>query len=151
MIRDIQAGAAVPSVEQAFSVLQAMWCGVNRFSLVYDPAGMRMYFTTYKARNLRWVDFSSFDFTCGPSIPSLDIHRDIAGDAAGAFVPLTDETNRDLLRSYFQNVDAGFWGNLVWKPLMVKNLQAWLEDVRLREVNQLSGRGRDIIRDPAST
>lgn len=125
MIRDIQTGAAEPTVEQAFSVLQAMWCGVNRFSLVYDPVGMRMYFTTYKARNLRWVDFSSFDFTCAPSVPCLDIHRDVAGDVAGAFVPLTDEANRGLLRLYFQGIDAGFWGDLVWKPLMIKNLHAW--------------------------
>lgn len=125
MIREIQSDPAGPTVEQAFAVLQAMWCGVNRFSLVFDPLGMRMYFTTYKARTLRWVDFASFDFACGPNIPCLDIHRDLAGDAAGAFVPFTDEANRALLKSYFKGVNAGFWGNLVWKPTMVKSLQAW--------------------------
>jgi len=125
MIRDIQADPAGPTVEQAFSVLQAMWCGVNRFSLVYDPVAMRMYFTTYRARSLRWVDFASFDFTCGSTVPGLDIHRDVAGDVAGAFAPLTDEANRGQLRSYFEGIDAGFWGNLAWKPMMVKNLHAW--------------------------
>ena len=125
MIRAIQHEPTGPSVEQAFSVLQSLWCGVNRFSLVYDPVAMRMYFTTYRVRSLRWVDFASFDFSCGLTVPSLDIHRDIAGDTAGAFVPLTDEVNLGQLRSYFQGIDAGFWGNLAWKPMMVRNLQAW--------------------------
>jgi len=58
-------------------------------------------------------------------VPSLDIHREVAGDASGAFVPLTDEANRIQLRSYFHGIDAGFWGNLAWKPMMVKNLHAW--------------------------
>jgi penicillin V acylase-like amidase (Ntn superfamily) len=133
MIRDIQADPAGSTVAQAFSVLQAMWCGVNRFSLVFDPLTMRMYFTTYKARSLRWVDFASFNFACGPVQPCLDIHRDIAGDAAGAFVPFTDEANRALLKSFFKGVDAGFWGNLVWKPTMAKNLQAWQQATRCTE------------------
>lgn len=133
MIRDIQADPAGPTVAQAFSLLQAMWCGVNRFSLVFDPLARRIYFTTYKARTVRWVDFASFEFACGPGQPCLDIHRDIAGDAAEAFVPFTDEANRALLKSFFKGVDAGFWGNVVWKPTMVKSLQAWQKTISCEE------------------
>ncbi len=133
MIRNLQADPAGPTVEQVFSVLQSMWCGVNRFSLVFDPLAMRMYFTTYKARTLRWVDFASFDFTCGPVQPCLDIHRDITGDASGAFVPFTDEANRVLLKLFFKGLDAGFWGNLAWKPTMAKNLQAWQRTITCRK------------------
>lgn len=125
MIRDIEADPAGPTIEEAFSVLQAMWCGVNRFSLVFDAGAMRVYFTTYKARTLRWVDYAAFDFACAPDTPCLDVHRDLAGDVAGAFVPFTDAANRALLESYFRGIDAGFWGNLVWKPTMVRSLQAW--------------------------
>jgi hypothetical protein len=31
---------------------------------------------------------------------------------------------------FFKGIDAGFWGNLVWKGTMVKNLQAWQQTVR---------------------
>jgi choloylglycine hydrolase len=125
MLRDIEADPAGPTVELAFAVLQAMWCGVNRFSLVFDPLALRMYVTTYRSRVRRWVDFASFDFSCAVPAGCLDIHRPIGGDAAGAFVPLTDEVNRALLREYFRGIDAGFWGNLAWKPAMVRGLQAW--------------------------
>lgn len=129
MIRDIHSGTPGPTVEGAFSVLRAMWCGVNRFSLVFDPQAMRMYFTTYLARSLRWLDYASFDFARAPETPCLDIHRDLAGDVSAAFVPLTDAVNRAMLRSFFRGIDAGFWGNLVWKPTMVRSLQAWQQAI----------------------
>lgn len=132
-IRAIEADPAGPTPEQAFAVLRSMWCGVNRFSLVFDPRAMRVYFTTYRSRSLRWVDFASFGFACGAAVPCLDIHQDLAGDTAGSFVPFTDAANRALLKSFFAGVDAGFWGNLVWKPTMVRQLQAWQRTVKCPE------------------
>lgn len=125
MLRDIQADPAGPTVEQSFGVLRTMWCGVNRFSIVCDPIALRMYFTTYRSRTLRWVDLASFDAAAGSGARCLDIHRDLAGDTAAAFVPLTDGANRALLKSFFKGVDTGFWGNLFWRPAMVNGLHAW--------------------------
>jgi hypothetical protein len=79
------------------------------------------------------VDFASFDFSCSPVVPCLDIHRDLTGDAAGGFVPFSDQANRALLRSFLEDANAGFWGNLVWKPAMVKGLQAWQWTVKCPE------------------
>jgi hypothetical protein len=42
---------------------------------------------------------------------------------------LTDEVDRALLRAYFKGIDAGFWGNLAWKPAMVRGLPAWQRTV----------------------
>lgn len=130
LIRDIESDPAGLTAGRAFEVLQRVWCGVNRFSLVFDPVAMRMSFTTYKSRQLRWVDFSSFDFTSAAPVLCLDIHKDLAGDAAGQFVPFTDKANLAQLELYFKGIDAGFWGNLVWKGTMVKNLHAWQRATR---------------------
>jgi hypothetical protein len=79
------------------------------------------------------VDFASFGFSCATPVPCLDIHRDLSGDASGAFTPFTDKANLALLKSFFKGVNAGFWGNLAWKPAMVKGLQAWQRAVRCPE------------------
>ncbi len=120
-------------MDQALALLAGMWCGVNRISLVFDPLAMRVYWTTYRSRTLRWVDFASFGFACASPQPCLDMHRDVDGDASAAFVPFTDAANLAQLKSYFRVIDAGFWGNLIWKPAMVKGLQRWQKTVTCPE------------------
>lgn len=132
-MREIAADPLGPTVDQALALLAGMWCGVNRISLVFDPLAMRVYWTTYRSRTLRWVDFASFGFSCASPQPCLDMHRDVDGDASAAFVPFTDTANLALLQSYFRVIDAGFWGNLIWKPAMVKGLQRWQKTITCPE------------------
>lgn len=125
MLRRLEAGAAAPTVEQAFDVLRQMWCGANRWSLVYDPKHLRLYFQTYRARQPRYVDFASFDLSCKSPAVALDIHRPLSGDVARDFVPHTPAMNLELLKTFFGGLDVGFFGNLFWKGKMIDHLQAY--------------------------
>jgi len=125
MIQETEAGPAEPGVDQAFRILEQMWCGANRWALVYDLRRMRVWFTTEKCRTLRWADSASFDFSCETPAMALDINRDLAGDTAARFTVLTDDHNAAMVRQYFAGLDVGLLGNLFWKGRMVKRLDAY--------------------------
>lgn len=127
MIRKIETGAPAPTVEQAFEILSQLGCGANRWALVFDPKVMRILFSTEKCRKVRWVDYASFDFTCKTSIVALDINKDLSGDVASQFTPLTNARNKEFLDKWFSGLDVGFLGNLFWKGRLAKNLQAYQE------------------------
>ena len=151
MIRDIQADPAGPTVEQAFSVLQAMWCGVNRFSLVYDPVAMRMYFTTYRGRSLRLgglrvVRFRTADRPCRAwtSTVTWPATRPVRSYRSPT------RLNRDPAEVVLQGHRRGVLGQPRLEAHDGEEPPGLAEDGRLREVNQLSGRERDIKRAGAS-
>lgn len=125
MTRKLEAGPDPLTHERAFEILTQMGCGANRWALVFDPRAMRVHFTTYKCRTLRWVDFSSFDFACATPVVALDINQALAGDVAPKFTPLTDARNKAVLEEWFAGLDTGFLGNLFWKGKMVKRLTAY--------------------------
>jgi choloylglycine hydrolase len=113
-------GSADPAA-YVFRTLEALKLGNNQWSIVYDLTRGRMYFTTVKARRVRYVDFSRFDFSCaGPSL-CLDITRDLEGDVSAAFEPLTEALNEEYIRRALEPIDAGQAGNR-FKPLWKKRL-----------------------------
>lgn len=125
MTRKLEAGPDPLTHEKAFEILTQMGCGANRWALVFDPKAMRVLFTTYKCRTLRWVDFASLDFACGTPVVALDINQALSGDVAPRFTSLTDERNKAFLEEWFAGLDTGFLGNLFWKGKMAKRLQAY--------------------------
>lgn len=125
MLRQAEADPAAPAHEQAFKILEQMWCGANRWSLVLDPRQMRVWLSTDHNRKLRWVDFAPHDFTCATPVLALDIQKDLAGDVSRHFVPLTDEMNLAFVKQYFSGLDVGLLGNMFWKGRMVKHLNAY--------------------------
>jgi penicillin V acylase-like amidase (Ntn superfamily) len=125
MIRDAERAPGELGPDQAFKILEQMWCGANRWSLVFDPVALRVWFTTDKNRKLRWLSFSAFDFTCRTPALALDIQRDIAGDVASQLVAFSDATNLAMVKQFFSGLDVGIVGNMFWKGRMVKRLNAY--------------------------
>ncbi|HPW56703.1 MAG: linear amide C-N hydrolase [Thermoanaerobaculaceae bacterium] len=125
MLRQAEADPAAPAHEQAFKILEQMWCGANRWSLVLDPRQMRVWFTTDHNRKLRWVDFAAHDFACATPVLALDIQKDLGGDVSRSFVPFTDEMNIAFVKRFFSGLDVGLLGNVFWKGRMVKHLNAY--------------------------
>lgn len=125
MIKEAEGGSTEVNVETAFKILEQMWCGANRWALVFNPIEMQVWFTTEKNRKVRWIKYSAIDFSCKTPVQMLDIHRNLAGDVAGFFVPFSNEANQEMVKHYFSGLDVGFLGNMFWKGRMVKHLNAY--------------------------
>jgi choloylglycine hydrolase len=105
------AGSPEP-VAYAFDILDELNLGNNQWQVVYDLSHGRMYFRTARARQVRHVDLADFDLACPAPALMLDIHRDLAGDAASAFEPYSAARNREFVRRALAPLDLG-----VPKPL----------------------------------
>ena len=112
------AGTAVE--EQAFDVLRRLDLGTTKWSVVHDLVRSRVWFRTSVSREVKWVDLSSFDLTCTATPMALDVHTAGAGDVSGRFAPLGRASNEDAIRRAWAEIDAGFFGNLIFKPRMVR-------------------------------
>jgi penicillin V acylase-like amidase (Ntn superfamily) len=82
-----------PARDYAWSILKDIRIrGWNKWAILVDLKTMTVFFHTDRNRRVRSVAFASFDFSPGPA-ELLDIHADLAGDVAGAFVDYTYERN----------------------------------------------------------
>jgi hypothetical protein len=115
MLADAGAPAAP---ERAFAVLQRINFGTTKWSIVYDLKAGRMWFKTNERPKPKRADLAAFGFTCASGPLALDIHAPLEGDVSGKFTPLTDAANRAAVDACFDAIDAGFFGNLVWKPFI---------------------------------
>lgn len=102
--------------DQAFYLLDLFNLGNNKWQVVYDLKNMRLYFKTYKAENIKYIDFDSFDFSCKTPIKLLDIHSDYSGECSSHFVNYTPELNKSYTKAMWKAVNFGFLGNIFIKP-----------------------------------
>ena len=92
-----------PAVDYAFQILEdveinpiahsAVW------SAVYDYTNKRIYFRSWNHDQIRWFDFSAFDFSCTTPVTVLDTSADLSGDVTNSFVDYTEDINREILES----------------------------------------------------
>jgi penicillin V acylase-like amidase (Ntn superfamily) len=90
------------AVDYAFDVLQNVaQKNSTQWSIVYDQRRGRVYWRTKKRSDLKSVDTTGLDYSCGTPVKVLDIDVKESGDVTRRFEPLTRQTNRDLIeRSY---------------------------------------------------
>jgi penicillin V acylase-like amidase (Ntn superfamily) len=115
-------------VNYGFSILKRLDMGNNKWSIIYDVKNLRMYFNTYKSRNIRFVDLRHFDVSGKSPAMVLDINRDLSGDVTTQFMPFSDEIQRQYVQESWNNIDAGFFGNLFFKPRMINRLSSYIKD-----------------------
>ncbi len=109
-----------PAVDFAFRVLKKSDLGNNKWALVYDLPGRKLYFRTSEQPSLKWIDISSLDFSCSKLTRAIDIHQKAEGDSTGRFAVLDAQKNAEAVKKSWAEIDAGFAGNAFWKPKMVK-------------------------------
>jgi penicillin V acylase-like amidase (Ntn superfamily) len=68
------------AVSYAFDTLGAVSREDTIWSLVYDPVSMRVYFSSYLNKDIRYLNFESLDFSCTTPQLVLDIHQEGTGD-----------------------------------------------------------------------
>jgi len=112
----------VPAVDYVFAILKRLDTGNNKWALVFDIRNARVYFRTSLAPRVRWVDFADLDFACSKPPRALDINRDLDGNVEKQLAVLTQAWNRDAIGRAWAGIDAGFMGNLFFKPRMVHGL-----------------------------
>lgn len=91
------AQAPLSAQEYALKILRQIRGDNNKWGILYDIRRFRLYFYTDKGPQLRWVDFSAFDFSGSQPAMVLDINRDLAGDTASHFTPFDPATNSDFI------------------------------------------------------
>ena len=84
-----------PAYECAFTILGDVSNRGTRYSAVYDPLNLEVYFRSEKNPAIRKIMLKSFDFSCPASNIFADIHKAVA--SAKDFEPFTLETNRFYL------------------------------------------------------
>jgi penicillin V acylase-like amidase (Ntn superfamily) len=119
MIRDYGTTSPDQAIPYAFSVLKQLDKGATKWSLVYDLMAMKLYWRTNKSPDVRFADFTDFDFSCSTPALVLDIHENFSGNAAKRFRPYTDAENAQAVAQALKAWDMGAIGNTFLKPRMV--------------------------------
>ncbi len=70
---------------------------VTEWSIAYDIKNLRIHFRTFKNKKIRYVNMSSFDFSCKTPVKVLDIHENLSGDVSSKFINYTYKINRELV------------------------------------------------------
>jgi penicillin V acylase-like amidase (Ntn superfamily) len=87
-----------PAVDYGFDILNAVSQGdFTKWSIVYDLKNKKIYFKTADFRDIKWLSFSSFDFTCTALPRSLDMNQPITADVSKNFKAFDAGLNRKLI------------------------------------------------------
>lgn len=71
--------------------------GPTVWSVVYDLANLRVSFRTHDNQQMRYFDFSAFDFSCASPGKIFDILSESAGNVSGKFIPYSQQANKKLI------------------------------------------------------
>jgi len=77
----------------------------TQWSIVYDQRRGRIYFRTRKRPELRSIDTTGLDYTCGTPVKILDLDIKETGDVTRQFKNYTRDANRDLIQRSFNGTD----------------------------------------------
>ena len=87
----------------AFEGLKAASTWDTTLSVVFDPLNMGVYLRTNRNPQIRYLDFSSLDFSCGSPVMMLDIHTGDAGDLADDLLEYSHKMAFDHLKIMAEN------------------------------------------------
>lgn len=104
-LRAFEPASPEEAVDYAFSTLKAAAQQNTAWSIVFDPAVLRVYFMTNKNPEVRWIDFSTLDFSCQTPVMMLDIHTDISGDIHDALEVYSHEKSLKHSINYFKQYE----------------------------------------------
>jgi choloylglycine hydrolase len=106
MLKNRDPTSQTSPVDYAFDVLAnvanpaASWG--TKWSIVYDVQDYKVNFRTYSNKQIRYIDFQSFDFSCQTPVKVLDMGLDVSGDVTHLFHDYTRQMNLDLIRYSFK-------------------------------------------------
>jgi penicillin V acylase-like amidase (Ntn superfamily) len=81
------------AVDYAFKTLDLVSRGETQWSIVFDTENQRVYFKTKMHPQIRYVDLSTFDFSCLTPVLMLDVQENLSGDISSNFVGYLHEVS----------------------------------------------------------
>ena len=125
MLRQYRTEPIRPAVEEVFAILAQLECGNTKWSIVYAFGPMRMYFRTYRAGEIKQVDFSAFDLSGAAPAMVRDIHQPGSGDVSPQFQAWSETVNRSAIHQAWAQINMGSpLLNRLFKPLLVRKLSS---------------------------
>jgi hypothetical protein len=78
----------------------------TQWSIVFDTQNLRVFFRTQTNSQIRSIDFSALDFSCGVPVQMLDIHEDLSGDISGALVAYSHQASLDRVIDFLDKYES---------------------------------------------
>ena len=110
------------AVSYAFATLNAVAQAATAWSVVLDPANLRVYFRTSENPLIRFVDLGVLDFSCHTPVMMLDVHADVSGDIRDNLVVYSREVSLDHTLNFVEQYER-----LDLPPLLAEALLGGLE------------------------
>jgi penicillin V acylase-like amidase (Ntn superfamily) len=110
------------AVSYAFATLDAVAQAATAWSVVLDPANLRVYFRTSENPLIRFVDLGVLDFSCHTPVMMLDVHADVSGDISDSLVVYSREVSLDHTLNFVEQYEL-----LDLPPLLADALLGGLE------------------------
>lgn len=98
----------VDTVDYAFAALNRVAQNHTQWSLVYEPATLRILFATRVAAKRRWIDLADLNFEKDAPVLCVDINADLSGDVCERLEPFTKQANRRIIDDAFDAGPEGF-------------------------------------------
>lgn len=87
--------SATSLIDQSFAILNKTSQGdYTKWSIVYDITEKKIWFKTERSKQLRSINFSSFNFSCAVSSKQINMNGKEEGEISGLFFDFSDEMNR---------------------------------------------------------
>ena len=122
MIEEYDSGSSGSSLDYAFQIIEDVSQGsFTRWKIVFDIRNRRFYFRTNTNDNLRYVDFTSFDFSCGSPVKILDFNAPLSGDVHEYFIDYDYDLNYRILSEGADKLTPYLWQTPRWVIVSMAN------------------------------
>jgi len=87
-----------PLPDHAFDILGEVAQGdFTKWSIVYDISNKRILFKTDQVKQLRYLNFSSFDFSCKQTTKTIDINTVLKDDISSKMTDFNSKLNSRII------------------------------------------------------
>ncbi len=121
-LEEFEPASAEEAVAYAFDTLAAVASRTTAWSIVFDPANLRIYFHTNRNPQVRYADLRELDFSCRTPVMMLDVHADVSGDFSDDLVLYSHDVSFNHTVSFVEQYEG-----LDLPPLLVDALLRGLE------------------------
>jgi choloylglycine hydrolase len=127
-VRAFEPSSSDEAVAYAFDTLAAVSRQDTVWSFVYDPVNLRVHFRTNHNPRIRYLDFSSLDFSCRTPVRLLNVHADVSGDISDELVAYTHAASFAHSTSFFSQYEG-----VSMSPFIIDTLLWGLESFPCQE------------------
>lgn len=101
MVRQFTSGQSdLPATDHAFNILAEVSQGdFTKWSIVYDLSNKSIQFRTARFKQIKTVNFSSFDFNCNADAKAWDMNQPQKGNVAHLFTNFNEAINKRIVET----------------------------------------------------